>query len=738
MENAPRPEKRPTDVKPSVPPSTAVPKDNPLAWLSEQSRPAAKSSTPASPGSHAGATEPAAENTGANSSGATAKSGIHRRSSAMPAWLPWALAGGATSVVLLAVALFLSRPASPPEEPPPDPTSKAETKVAVKPKETPAADQSTSLVLDWPEVDRGGASVFIDGRKADVKTTGEIRFPLRARAEPYKIVLSRPGFDPITFEQPAVAGQAEARRSIEWKKPDTVASQPLPPVTTEPSAKPEPQPEPEPAVARANPFSEWLQDFDKARDQAAKEKKEILVAFLGGQWCPPCQRLIREVLGKPQFTEEAGKQFILVWIDLPGPGGGAHRAVENIRRNAQLADSFKIRGVPTVILFDSHADPIGKLGYEPGGPEAYLALLVKARDQHRKEQVAVAPPEPKVEPEEPLPQVPASRPEGVAADEFLKRFGLVRFGERWVLRAEKEVQDKLRQVLAANKELTRKQGLAKTAEGQRQTADDELQKAESQMEALRRTFGGRAVPSDVYVRFKAAEAQLEQTRKAAEQARKAATEARAAANSQAESMAADVVKLKTRHAWALRAYESLHDAPAVQKAIADANEGAEKPAALGPTDSFRNLTRKIDELQTQMASMSEKIPIRQRGKLWFVDVQLNGKKKIEMAIDTGAEILCLPWDAAVEAGLEPANGEPAMVQVADGSTVPARRIVIPVMQVGRFTARKVECTVLPREAGDITPLLGQTFLSRYSYRIDAGERALVLTGGDDKPREKRK
>lgn len=51
-----------------------------------------------------------------------------------------------------------------------------------------------------------------------------------------------------------------------------------------------------------------------------------------------------------------------------------------------------------------------------------------------------------------------------------------------------------------------------------------------------------------------------------------------------------------------------------------------------------------------------------------------------------------------------------------------------VVRVGEFTATDVECTVLPRGAGEPTPLLGQTFLSEYNYRIDAGERMLVLSG----------
>jgi predicted aspartyl protease len=84
--------------------------------------------------------------------------------------------------------------------------------------------------------------------------------------------------------------------------------------------------------------------------------------------------------------------------------------------------------------------------------------------------------------------------------------------------------------------------------------------------------------------------------------------------------------------------------------------------------------------------------------------------------------------------LDPERGKPVRVQVADGTTSLARQVTMPVVRVGRFEARNVECTVLPIGAGEATPLLGQTFLGEYSYRIDAGERMLLLSG---QPKDKR-
>ncbi|MED5278251.1 MAG: thioredoxin family protein, partial [Verrucomicrobiota bacterium] len=35
----------------------------------------------------------------------------------------------------------------------------------------------------------------------------------------------------------------------------------------------------------------WLVDFEKAKAQAAKEGKSILMEFTGSDWCPPCIQL---------------------------------------------------------------------------------------------------------------------------------------------------------------------------------------------------------------------------------------------------------------------------------------------------------------------------------------------------------------------------------------------------------------------------------------------------------------
>ena len=47
----------------------------------------------------------------------------------------------------------------------------------------------------------------------------------------------------------------------------------------------------------------WLVDFDKAKAQAAKEGKSILMEFTGSDWCPPCINLEQKILKTQRWKD---------------------------------------------------------------------------------------------------------------------------------------------------------------------------------------------------------------------------------------------------------------------------------------------------------------------------------------------------------------------------------------------------------------------------------------------------
>ena len=118
----------------------------------------------------------------------------------------------------------------------------------------------------------------------------------------------------------------------------------------------------------------WQTDFKAAQAQAKAEKKYLLVDFTGSDWCGWCIKLHNEVFDKVPFKAEAPKQFVLVELDFPHE---KEQSDELKKQNKELADKFKIRGFPTVLVLDAEGQLVARTGYRDGGPESYLKHLAE-------------------------------------------------------------------------------------------------------------------------------------------------------------------------------------------------------------------------------------------------------------------------------------------------------------------------------------------------------------------------
>jgi thioredoxin-related protein len=112
-----------------------------------------------------------------------------------------------------------------------------------------------------------------------------------------------------------------------------------------------------------NAFAEegWLVSFEKAKEQAAKEGKPILMEFTGSDWCPPCKALHKNVLVKDVFKKEMPKHFVLLKLD--NPKDKSKQTPEEIEQYKKLSKEYKITGVPSILL----ADTGGKVFYRTSG-----------------------------------------------------------------------------------------------------------------------------------------------------------------------------------------------------------------------------------------------------------------------------------------------------------------------------------------------------------------------------------
>ncbi|WP_435015413.1 retropepsin-like aspartic protease family protein [Tundrisphaera sp. TA3] len=172
-------------------------------------------------------------------------------------------------------------------------------------------------------------------------------------------------------------------------------------------------------------------------------------------------------------------------------------------------------------------------------------------------------------------------------------------------------------------------------------------------------------------------------------------------------------------------YATLAEDPAVKGALDQINAKSKAKATLGPSRAFLANVALLEKAESSV--LSESVDLRKEGGIFWVDVTFNGKTTRPMAFDTGASEVTLPGDFAASIGLTPGPDDPVVrCQVADGSVIEARRMIVPSMRVGKFTVKDVSCVVMPADKKDVPPLLGQSFQKNFLLKFspDTGKLGL--------------
>lgn len=120
----------------------------------------------------------------------------------------------------------------------------------------------------------------------------------------------------------------------------------------------------------------WFTNYELAQKEAQAKQRLLLMDFTGSDWCGWCIMLDKEVFSKPEFKEYASKNLVLLELDFPR---AKKMPPETQKQNERLAVQYGITGFPTVVVFDANGKPLGALGYQAGGPQAFIAQLEKLR-----------------------------------------------------------------------------------------------------------------------------------------------------------------------------------------------------------------------------------------------------------------------------------------------------------------------------------------------------------------------
>ena len=133
---------------------------------------------------------------------------------------------------------------------------------------------------------------------------------------------------------------------------------------------------PEAAALSTRSNLPWLTQYSRAREHSQASGKPMLIYFSGLGWCYWCGKLDEEVFSAPEFERFAQENLILLNIDFPRKVAQTASIADKF--NADLAGSFGITGVPSLVLVSPDGKTLGKFGYRQGGAAVYIEAIEKA------------------------------------------------------------------------------------------------------------------------------------------------------------------------------------------------------------------------------------------------------------------------------------------------------------------------------------------------------------------------
>lgn len=123
----------------------------------------------------------------------------------------------------------------------------------------------------------------------------------------------------------------------------------------------------------------WLTDFDKAKTQARKTNKPILMYFTGSDWCGPCKMLKKDFWENPDFLAQAD-DFILLEVDVPFKLDVISE--DQMKKNKALQSKYnQEKSFPTLLALDANGTVKDRISAYSmlRDTSGYFAFIEKAR-----------------------------------------------------------------------------------------------------------------------------------------------------------------------------------------------------------------------------------------------------------------------------------------------------------------------------------------------------------------------
>ncbi|MFN3148259.1 TIGR02281 family clan AA aspartic protease [Bremerella sp.] len=207
---------------------------------------------------------------------------------------------------------------------------------------------------------------------------------------------------------------------------------------------------------------------------------------------------------------------------------------------------------------------------------------------------------------------------------------------------------------------------------------------------------------------------------------KAAKNSRAEASKAREDYIEHILGLRKLADSINNRYAELAADPTIKETVSKLNSTSENSYELGASTAFKSALIRLKSMEDSI--LSEEIPLRDDGgNAMMVSVVINGEHNVEMHVDSGASLISLPFTMAAKCGIQVTSEDPEIIlELADGSRITAHVKTIPLVRVGKFEVKDVECAVLSPAAVNAAPLLGMSFLGQFKFELDAQKGVLNM------------